>query len=461
MGKYFGTDGFRGEANKNLRLEHAVKIGEFLGWYYTEQRKRAGNNERARILIGKDSRRSSYMLESALTAGVVAAGADAYLLHLTTTPSVAYLTRTDRFDCGIMISASHNPFFDNGIKLINSNGEKMNEEIISLVENYLDGKVEVFGKTFDEIPLASKDGLGQMVDCSGERDRYARYLIALGRYAAGKKVGLDCANGASWRIAKAVFESLGATVMMINDAPNGVNINENAGSTHIEGLQKFVVENGLDVGFAFDGDADRCLCVDENGAVINGDQILYIYAKYLHERGEFETNTVVTTVMSNLGLYKALDKLGIQYAKTAVGDKYVYEYMRAHGNLIGGEQSGHIIFSKYATTGDGILTSVKMMEVMLEKNLPLSILANEVKMFPQSLINVRVADKKATKEDPDVVAAVKEVETALGDSGRILLRESGTEPVVRVMVEAEEQEICDQYARKVADVIIAKGHQRA
>lgn len=359
MGKYFGTDGFRGEANENLTADHAYKVGRFLGWYYGELKKQNGDNTPARIVIGKDTRRSSYMFEYTLVGGLVSSGADAYLLHVTTTPSVAYIARTDQFDCGIMISASHNPYYDNGIKLINGNGEKMDEETISLVEAYLDGNLNVFGRTWDEIPFAKKEHIGCTVDYVAGRNRYIGYLISLGIYSfRGVKVGLDCANGSSWNVAKAVFDALGAKTYVINADPNGTNINNNAGSTHIEGLQKFVVENGLDVGFAYDGDADRCLCVDEKGNVITGDHILYIYGRYMKERGKLLQNTVVTTVMSNFGLYKAFDELGIGYAKTAVGDKYVYEYMMKNGCRIGGEQSGHIIFSKYASTGDGILTSL-------------------------------------------------------------------------------------------------------
>ena len=353
MGKYFGTDGFRGEANVDLTADHAYKVGRFLGWYY-------GKDHKCKVAIGKDTRRSSYMFEYALAAGITAAGGDAYLLHVTTTPSVAYVTRVDEFDCGIMISASHNPYYDNGIKLLNCHGEKMEEATIDLVEAYLDGQLEAFGKKWEELPLAKRDLIGRTVDHVAGRNRYIGYLISLGLFSfKGVRVGLDCANGASWNIAKSVFDALGAKTFVMNAEPNGVNINENAGSTHIEHLQKFVVDNGLDVGFAYDGDADRCLCVDEKGNVITGDHILYICGKYMKEKGTLMGNTVVTTVMSNFGLYKAFDELGIEYAKTAVGDKYVYEYMVANGCRLGGEQSGHIIISKYATTGDGILTSIK------------------------------------------------------------------------------------------------------
>ena len=459
MGKYFGTDGFRGEANVNLTADHAFKVGRFLGWYFTQLRRRERREGPARIVIGKDTRRSSYMFEYTLVGGLVASGADAYLLHVTTTPSVAFVARTEDFDCGIMISASHNPYHDNGIKLINSFGEKMDESVIALIEAYLDGELVAFGKEWSELPLAHRDQIGRTVDHVSGRNRYIGHLIGMGQYSfKGKKVGLDCANGSSWNIAKSVFDALGAKTYVINAEPNGFNINTNAGSTHIQGLQKFVVENGLDVGFAYDGDADRCLCVDEKGNVVDGDAILYIYGRYMKERGKLLQNTVVTTVMSNFGLYKAFDEIGIDYAKTAVGDKYVYEYMVANGCRIGGEQSGHIIFSKYASTGDGILTSLKMMEVMMARKTTLSKLAEPLVIFPQKLTNVRVADKAVAQADPDVQAAVAAVAEALGDTGRILVRESGTEPVVRVMVEAETQELCDKYVQQVVDVIVAKGH---
>ena len=459
MGKYFGTDGFRGEANENLTADHAYKVGRFLGWYYGELKRRNGDDTPARIIIGKDTRRSSYMFEYTLVGGLVASGADAYLLHVTTTPSVAYVARVDEFDCGIMISASHNPYFDNGIKLINGNGEKMDEETTSLVEAYLDGNLEVFGQKWEEIPFAKKEKIGCTVDYVSGRNRYIGYLISLGVYSfRGVKVALDCANGSSWNIAKAVFDALGAKTYVINAQPDGTNINNNAGSTHIGGLQKYVVENGMDVGFAYDGDADRCLCVDEKGNVITGDHILYIYGKYMKERGKLLTNTVVTTVMSNFGLYKAFDELGIDYAKTAVGDKYVYEYMQQNGCRIGGEQSGHIIFSKYASTGDGILTSLKMMEVMMARKQKMSQLCEGLNIYPQVLQNVRVADKAEALANPDVQAAIEQVTAELGDTGRILVRESGTEPVIRVMVEAESEEICQKYVDMVVGVIEEKGY---
>ena len=459
MGKYFGTDGFRGEAGIDLTADHAYKVGRFLGWYYTQLNRRKGDDGPARIVIGKDTRRSSYMFEYSLVGGLVASGADAYLLHVTTTPSVAYVARTESFDCGIMISASHNPYYDNGIKLINSFGEKMDESVIALVEAYLDGNLEAFGKQWPELPLAKRDQIGRTVDHVAGRNRYIGYLISLGIYSfKGMRIGLDCANGASWNIAKSVFDALGAKTYVINAEPDGYNINMNAGSTHIENLQKFVVDNGLDVGFAYDGDADRCLCVDEKGEVITGDHILYIYGKYLKERGKLLMNTVVTTVMSNFGLYKAFDELGIDYAKTKVGDKYVYEYMVQNGCRIGGEQSGHIIFSKYASTGDGILTSLKIMEVMLARKKTLSQLCEGFTFYPQVLKNVRVADKAAAQADPDVQAAVAAVAATLGDTGRILVRESGTEPVIRVMVEAENKVLCNDLVDSVVDVIKRKGH---
>jgi phosphoglucosamine mutase len=444
MGKYFGTDGFRGEANKGLTADHAYKIGRFLGWYYSQ------NGKKARIVIGKDTRRSSYMFEYTLVGGIVASGADAYLMHVTTTPSIAYIARVDEFDCGIMISASHNPYYDNGIKLINGKGEKMDEATIEQVEKYLDGDLEV--------PFAEREEIGCTIDYVAGRNRYIGYLISLGIYSfRGINVALDCANGASWNVAKAVFDALGAKTLVINAEPTGLNINEGAGSTHIEGLQKFVVENGCDVGFAYDGDADRCLAVDEKGHIITGDHILYIYGRYMKDRDKLVGNKVVTTVMSNFGLYKAFDELGIGYEKTKVGDKYVYENMKENGYNIGGEQSGHIIFSKYASTGDGILTSLKLMQAMIGRKKKMSELCEGLTMYPQVLENVRVVDKTAAQADGEVVKAIKEVEEALGNGGRILVRESGTEPVVRVMVEAETTEICQEMVDSVVEVIKRKG----
>ena len=444
MGKYFGTDGFRGEANVNLTVEHAFKVGRFLGWYY-------GQDHKCKVVIGKDTRRSSYMFEYALVAGLTASGADAYLLHVTTTPSVSYVTRTEDFDGGIMISASHNPYYDNGIKLINSKGEKMDEETILKIEDYLDGKLT--------IPLALRDQIGCTVDYAAGRNRYIGYLISLAtRSYKNVKVGLDCANGSAWMIGKSVFDALGAKTYTINASPDGLNINKGAGSTHIDVLADYVKAHGLDVGFAFDGDADRCLAVDENGNVVDGDLILYVYGKYLKDRGELTNNTVVTTVMSNFGLYKAFDSIGINYEKTAVGDKYVYENMSQNGYDIGGEQSGHIIFSKYANTGDGVLTAIKIMEVMLETKQSLGTLISPVKIYPQVLKNVRVASKPEAQNDPDVQAAVSSVEDKLGNTGRILVRESGTEPVIRVMVEAENLDTCYEMVDSIIDVIRKKGH---
>ncbi len=453
MGKYFGTDGFRGKANEGLTATHAYEIGRFLGWYY-------GRNRRARIVVGKDTRRSGYMLEYAISAGLAASGADVYLLHVTTTPSVSYVTRTEGFDCGIMISASHNAYYDNGIKLMNRDGEKMDETTIALVESYLDKKLELDGRIWTELPLATEDDIGAVIDHSAGRNRYIAYLISLAIYSfKDMKVALDCANGSAWSIAPSVFRALGAEVHVINDHPDGLNINRDAGSTHIEGLQKYVVENGMDVGFAYDGDADRCLAVDEKGELVDGDKIMYVYAAYMKERGKLVNNTVVTTVMSNFGLYKALDDLGINYAKTAVGDKYVYEHMVKNGDRIGGEQSGHIIFTKYARTGDGILTSLKLMEAMLAKKQSLSRLAEPMRVYPQKLINVRVKDKRLAQDDPAVQSAVQAVAQELGDTGRILVRESGTEPLVRVMVEASDEETCGRLAQRVVDVICENGHK--
>ena len=444
MGKYFGTDGFRGEANEVLTVEHAFKVGRFLGWYY-------GQDHQAKIVIGKDTRRSSYMFEYALAAGLTASGANAHLLHVTTTPSVAYVTRTEGFDCGIMISASHNPYYDNGIKVINGKGHKLEAEVEEKIEAYIDGEV-------GELPLAKKDHIGRTIDYVAGRNRYIGYLISLAtRSFEGVKVGLDCSNGSSFNIAKSIYDTLGAETYAINCEPNGTNINNNCGSTHIEVLQNYVREHKLDVGFAYDGDADRCIAVDEKGNVVDGDLILYVCGKYLKENGRLNGDTIVTTVMSNLGLYKACDKIGMKYEKTAVGDKYVNENMVKNGFCLGGEQSGHIIFSKYATTGDGILTSLMIMEVILEKKMSLSKLTEEVKIYPQLLENVRVADKKAVAENAAVDQAVKAVAEALGEDGRILVRESGTEPLIRVMVEAATDELCAKYVKQVVDVIKAEG----
>ncbi|RHO11701.1 MULTISPECIES: phosphoglucosamine mutase [Clostridium] len=447
MGKYFGTDGFRGEANVTLTVEDAYKVGRFLGWYYGQKTKA----DRCRVVIGKDTRRSSYMFEYSLVSGLTASGADVYLLHVTTTPSVSYVVRTEEFDCGIMISASHNPYYDNGIKVINERGEKLEEETIEKIESYLDGEM-------GEIPFAKRDAIGRTVDYAAGRNRYIGYLISLAtRSFKNMRVGLDCANGSASAIAKNVFDALGAETHVINNTPDGLNINTNCGSTHIEGLQKYVVENHLDVGFAYDGDADRCLAVDSEGKLVDGDKILYVCGKYMKEQGTLVNNTVVTTVMSNFGLYKAFEREGISYEKTAVGDKYVYENMSQNGHCLGGEQSGHIIFSKHATTGDGILTSLKLMEVILEKKETLAKLADEVQIYPQVLKNVRVKDKEAAQADRDVQAEVQKVSDALGDTGRILVRPSGTEPLIRVMVEAPTDEICGKYVAQVVEMIEKKG----
>ena len=444
MGKYFGTDGFRGEANVVLTVEHAFKVGRYLGWYF-------GQDHKARIVIGKDTRRSSYMFEYALAAGLTASGADAYLLHVTTTPSVSYVVRTEDFDCGLMISASHNPYYDNGIKVINSEGHKMEAEVEAKIEAYIDGEI-------DEIPMATKDDIGRTIDYAAGRNRYIGHLISLAtRSFKDMRVGLDCANGSASSVAKSVFDALGAKTYVINNEPNGVNINTNSGSTHIEVLQEYVKEKHLDIGFAYDGDADRCIAVDENGNVVDGDRIIYVCGKYLMEQGKLKDNTVVTTIMSNLGLYKACDKIGMKYEQTAVGDKYVYENMLKNGYVLGGEQSGHIIFSKHARTGDGILTSLMVMEAIIEKKQTLGTLADEVKIFPQLLKNVRVKDKKTALDNAAVQAAVEKTAEELGTDGRILVRESGTEPVIRVMVEAASDEICEKYVDSVVKVIESEG----
>ncbi len=450
MGKYFGTDGFRGEANIDLTVEHAYKVGRYLGYYFGKEKR---DGERARIVIGKDTRRSSYMFEYSLVAGLTASGADVFLMHVTPTPSVSYIVCADSFDCGIMISASHNPFYDNGIKIINSQGSKMDASVEEEIEQYIDNKIP-------EIPLATRENIGRTTDYSMGRNRYIGYLMTLPtRSFKNFRIGLDCANGASSTVAKAVFDALGAKTYVINNTPDGTNINTDCGSTHIEGLQKFVVENNLDAGFAYDGDADRCLAVDEKGNLIDGDMILYICGKYLKEQGKLTNNTVVTTVMSNLGLYKAFDAEGIQYEKTAVGDKYVYECMMDKGYILGGEQSGHIIFSKNARTGDGVLTSLKLMEAMIEQKTTMSELLRGLNIYPQLLVNVRVSSKAEVMQDEEVLAVAKRVEAALGDDGRILLRESGTEPLIRVMVEAKTDALCRQYVDEVVQTIRDRGYE--
>ena len=448
MGKYFGTDGFRGEANVDLTVEHAYKVGRYLGYYYGNQHE----DGKAHVVIGKDTRLSSYMFEYSLVAGLTASGADVYLMHVTPTPSVSYIVRTGDFDCGIMISASHNPYYDNGIKVINGQGYKLEAAIENEIEQYIDGEL-------GEIPFAKKDNIGRTTDYTMGRNRYIGYLLTIPtRPFKGMRIGLDCANGASYLVAKSVYDALGAKTYVINNEPNGTNINTDCGSTHIEKLQAFVKEKGLDVGFAFDGDADRCLAVDDKGEIVDGDKILYVCGRYLKDKGELNNNTIVTTIMSNLGLYKALDKKGINYEKTAVGDKYVFENMMEHGHSIGGEQSGHIIFSKYATTGDGVLTSLMIMETILGRKVKLSELFHSLTIYPQLLVNVKVSSKDAVMNDADVLKLNDEIAAELGDDGRLLLRQSGTEPVIRVMVEAATDELCEKYVYKMVDLIKAKGY---
>ena len=448
MGKYFGTDGFRGEANVDLTVEHAYKVGRYLGYYYGKQHE----DGKAHVVIGKDTRLSSYMFEYSLVAGLTASGADVYLMHVTPTPSVSYIVRTGDFDCGIMISASHNPYYDNGIKVINGQGYKLEAAIENEIEQYIDGEL-------GEIPFAKRENIGKTTDYTMGRNRYIGYLLTIPtRPFKGMRIGLDCANGASYLVAKSVYDALGAKTYVINNEPNGTNINTDCGSTHIEKLQTFVKEKGLDVGFAFDGDADRCLAVDDKGEIVDGDKILYVCGRYLKDKGELNNNTIVTTIMSNLGLYKALDKKGINYEKTAVGDKYVFENMMEHGHSIGGEQSGHIIFSKYATTGDGVLTSLMIMETILGRKVKLSELFHSLTIYPQLLVNVKVSSKDAVMNDADVLKLNDEIAAELGDDGRLLLRQSGTEPVIRVMVEAATDELCEKYVYKMVDLIKAKGY---
>ena len=444
--KYFGTDGFRGEANKNLNVYHAFKIGRFIGDYFSKKNKGHG-----KILIGKDTRRSSYMFEDALSAGITSSGSNAHLLHVTPTPSVSYITRTEDFDCGIMITASHNPYYDNGIKIINSKGEKMEDEFLYKLEEYIDSNIE-------DIDLAVGEDIGRTVDYIGGRNRYIAYLIqTVTKSFEGIKVGLDCANGAAFTIAKPVYDALGADTFLINAEPNGFNINRDAGSTHIDGLRKYVVENKLDLGFAFDGDCDRCIAVDNEGNIIDGDSILYILANYLKKDDALDSNTVVTTVMSNIGLYKAFDKLGINYEKTDVGDKNVHDRMYEKDIELGGEQSGHIILKKFANTGDGILTSLKIMEAMIESKNDLKSLVRDLKIYPQVLINVRVKDKNTVLDNEKVRASVEEIEIELENSGRVLVRKSGTEPLIRVMVEAETEEIANDSAMEIVNTIKENG----
>ena len=446
MGKYFGTDGYRGEANVDLTADDAFRVGKFLAYYFSE-----GGKKECRIVIGKDTRRSSYMFEYALSAGITAAGADAYLMHVTTTPSVSFIARAEDFSCGVMISASHNPFYDNGLKVINGNGEKVSDDFIEEIEAYLDGKTE-------EIPLAKGEKIGRTVDFFAGRNRYIGYLISLATHSfKGRKVALDCANGSASSVAKAVFDALGADTHVLSNTPNGYNINENCGSTHIEVLQDYVRNSDCEIGFAYDGDADRCLAVDSEGNLVDGDMILYLCGKNLKKKGQLQGNTIVTTVMSNFGLYKILEAEGISYEKTKVGDRYVYENMAENNYDLGGEQSGHIIFMRHATTGDGILTSIKLMEVLLEEKKSLKDCLSDYRKFPQVLENVRVTDKALAENNPAVQSAVKKVEEKLGDTGRILLRASGTEPLIRVMVEAEKEELCREYAEEVIAVMKKEG----
>lgn len=457
-GRYFGTDGFRGEANEKLTAIHAFKIGRFLGWYYT---KTHSDNRKARVVIGKDTRRSSYMLEYAIVAGITSSGADAYMLHVTTTPSVSYVVRQDMFDCGVMISASHNPFFDNGIKLINSAGEKMDDNTLALIEDYIDGDLSKLGVEEEDIPLATREKVGCVIDYVAGRNRYVGFLISVAANSyRDLKVVLDCANGSSWMIARSVFSALGAQVYVINAEPDGVNINEQAGSTHIGALRKYVREHKMDVGFAFDGDADRCIAVDEKGNIVNGDHVLYILARRLRDKGLLPGNKVVTTIMSNMGLYKALDEAGIGYVQTTVGDRYVHDAMIENDYYLGGEQSGHTIIRKYATTGDGILTAIMLLEEMIDRKTVLSELASPVTMYPQSIRNVQVNDKAAVANNEQVKAMIAEITEELGNDGRILLRESGTEPVVRIMAESGSQKICEGYTAKVEELINSLGLSR-
>ena len=458
--KYFGTDGFRGEANNVLTADHAYKIGRFLGWFFSMSEyaiKEPGY--RPSVVIGKDTRRSSYMLEYAVAAGLAASGADVSLLHVTTTPSVSYIVRQDGFDCGVMITASHNPFYDNGIKVINSEGEKLEDSVAVLIEAYIDGDLKRLGVEGNDLPFANKDNIGVITDFTAGRNRYTAYLISLAKHSMKRlRIGLDASNGASWMIAKNVFDALGAQTFVINNEPNGLNINLNAGSTHIENLCKYVKDNKLDLGFAFDGDCDRCIAVDENGHEVDGDKIMYLLAVKLKSEGALEKDTLVTTIMSNSGLFKACKQVGIKTVQTKVGDRFVFEKMQEEGYSIGGEQSGHIIIKKYATTGDGILTAIMVTEQILESKSTLSKLVAPVKLLPQKLKNVRVTNKSAVMEDEVVLAKFKEVNEEIGDNGRALLRQSGTEPVVRIMLECPTVKECDEYIEKIYAVIKKRGY---
>ncbi len=457
--KYFGTDGFRGEANVTLTSIQAYKVGRFLGWYYGSELSGCNKNKyKPRIVIGKDTRLSSYMLEYSIVAGITASGADAYMLHVTTTPSVSYVTRQEEFDCGIMITASHNPFYDNGIKVINRFGEKLDDATTALIEAYIDGDLGAFGVLGDDLPMPTRERIGRIVDYSSGRNRYLGYLISLASHSYKKlRIGLDCANGTSWMAAKSVFAALGAQTVVIGAEPDGININENCGSTHIENLCRIVREQHLDVGFAFDGDADRCLAVDENGNVIDGDIILYILAKRLKSRGMLNNNTIVTTIMSNSALKGALAEAGIKCEQTNVGDRFVYERMQEKDYCLGGENSGHIIIKKYATTGDGMLTAIMLAEEICDSKLSLGELAAPVKLYPQYIKNVRVKNKSAVMTDGEVLKSLHETENLIKGNGRVLLRQSGTEEVIRIMIESETQEKCMQYAQKIADVIKERG----
>lgn len=457
--KYFGTDGFRGEANIVLTAEHAFKIGRFLGWYYADSMSGCHDpNYRVRVVVGKDTRRSSYMFEYALVAGLTSSGADAYLLHVTTTPSVAYVVRQDSFDCGVMISASHNPFYDNGIKLVNKSGEKMDDYTLALIERYIDGDLSLFNVDGD-LPLAQRENIGKTVDYVAGRNRYVSYLISLAANSyRDLRIALDCANGSSWMIAKAVFDALGAKTEVINADPDGININYNAGSTDMTALRRYVREHHCDVGFAFDGDADRCLAVDENGQVVTGDHVLYVLAMQLRKQGILKKDCVVTTVMSNLGLIRALNEVGIDCIRTTVGDRYVLDAMTENDCSIGGEPSGHTILRKYASTGDGILTAIMLAETMMDRKMPLSKLAQPVQMYPQTIRTVPVLDKSVVCSDERVLSVINQISDTLGDDGRILLRKSGTEPAVRVMVECDTQKKCDEYVAMVVEEIRRCGH---
>lgn len=459
-GKYFGTDGFRGEANTTLTSMQAYKVGRFLGWYYSSKLSgctKAGY--RPKIVVGKDTRRSSYMLEYSIVAGITASGADAYMLHVTTTPSVSYVTRQDEFDCGIMITASHNPYYDNGIKVINKYGEKLDDKTTGLIEAYIDGNLKALGVVGNDLPLAHKERIGCIVDYVSGRNRYLGYLISVASHSyKNLRIGLDCANGASWMLANALFSALGAQTVLTGNQPDGLNVNQGCGSTHIENLCKLVKDEHLDLGFAFDGDADRCIAVDENGNVIDGDAILYILAQRLKDRGTLNGNTVVATIMSNSGFVKSLEDAGINCAQTTVGDRYVYECMQENDYSLGGEQSGHIILKKYATTGDGLLTAIMLTEEVCDKKTTLAKLAEPVKLYPQYTRNIKVSDKEIVLADEEVNNKLKEVEKLIDGKGRALLRRSGTEPVIRVMIESESEIDCVTYADMIADVILERGY---